>query len=250
MDLNCRKNSIIDLKTNPLSYPARIINGFFTFNGIKSSDIIVAQTKTQQELLKSNFHTNSILITNGLPVPRHSFKKVDPPIISWIANIKPLKKPEIFIRLAEKFQDYNIKFVYAGRPSHSNYQNKLMDKTKELPNLTYLGEISYQETNDLLTKSSLLVNTSVTEGFSNTYIQAWMRETPVITLNCDPDGLIKSKGIGFHSRSFEQLVKDVNYLIENEDSRLDIGKKARMYALENHDIEKIGKRYSELFKKI
>jgi glycosyltransferase involved in cell wall biosynthesis len=229
------------------SYPSNIINGFFTFEGIKNSDIIIAQTKYQQELIKQNFNRDSLVVPNGLPVPIDRFKKENPPIVTWIANIKPLKKPEIFIKLAEECRDLNVKFVYAGRPSGSYYQNMLMKKTSKLSNLEYLGEIPFQETNELLCKSALLVNTSITEGFSNTFIQSWMRETPVITLNCDPDNIIKTQNIGFHSGSFRQLVKDVRYLIENQDVRKDMGKKAREYAINNHDIEKIGKKYIKVF---
>jgi len=123
----------------------------------------------------------------------------------------------------------------------------LLEKTSKLSNLKYLGEISYEETNELLSKSSLFVNTSTTEGFSNTYIQAWMRENPVVTLNCDPDDLIKINKIGFHSGSFKRLVKDVRYLIENEDVRREMGKRAREYAFKNHDIKKVGKRYFKIF---
>ena len=77
-----------------------------------------------------------------------------------------------------------------------------------------------------------------------------MRETPVITLNCDPDNIIKSQRIGFHSGSFEQLVKDVRCLIENEDERKKMGVKARMYAIKSHDIEKIEKKYFKVFERL
>lgn len=248
MDINCSKKTILNLNQNMLSLPASVIDSFFTFTGIEQADIIIAQNTHQQQLLKQNFNRDSLIIQNGLPVPSPPFRKADTRIISWIANIKPLKKPEIFIKLAEKCKDLNVKFVYAGRPSDGKYQNMLIEKTNKLSNLEYIGEIPFEKTNELLSKSILLINTSITEGFSNTYIQAWMRETPVITLNCDPDDIIKTQGIGFHSDSFEQLVKDVRYLIQNEKEREIMGKKSRQYALNNHDIEKIGKRYIEILK--
>ena len=250
MDTNCRRDGILDLSHNFFQYPSKIINGFFTFVGIENADLIIAQNNNQQRLLRQNFKTDSLLIPNGLPVPAPPFKKADPPIISWVANIKYLKQPEIFIRLAEKLKDLNAKFVYAGRPSERGYQKMLMEKTKKLLNLNYLGEIPFEKTNELLSKSLLFVNTSLTEGFSNTYIQAWMRETPVLALNCDPDNIIKSHKLGFHSGSFGQLVKDVRYLIEHEHIARKMGRKAREFAIKNHDIEKIGKKYFEFFKRV
>ena len=246
MDYNCYKKEIFNLKTNFLSYPCNIINGFFTLNGIQSTDIIIAQTNYQKHLLKKNFNKDSKIIYNGIPTPNPPFIKENPPIISWIANIKKLKRPEIFVKLAKEFENINVKFIFAGRPSTGTYQNNIEEKSKKLSNLTYLGEISLQETNELLSKSSLLINTSITEGFSNTYLQAWMRETPVVTLNCDPDAIIKKNEIGYHSKTFERLVKDVKYLIENDKIRKEMGMKARKYVINNHDIKKMGKEYYKI----
>jgi len=250
MESNCYKSGILNFKKNIASYPSNIINGAFTFRGLKKADLIISQSKRQKELLNNNFNLDSTIIKNGLPFPKTISKKARPPIISWIANIKTLKQPEVFIKLAEKCEKLNVRFVYAGRPSHDSYQNMLLKKTGKLPNLKYLGELSLKETNELLSESSLLINTSITEGFSNTYIQAWMRETPVVTLNCDPDDIIKHNKIGFHSGSFKQLVNDVIYLIENEVIRANMGKKAREYALGNHDIKIISKNYLEIFRKL
>jgi len=247
MNRNCRKSHVLNLKTNFFSYPCKIINGFFTFYGIKNASLIIAQTEYQKKLIQKNFNKDSIIVPNGLPVPPSPFNKADPPIISWIANLKTFKQPEIFIKLAENLQDLNVQFIYAGRPYESSYQKILLEKTRKLSNLKYLGEIPFKETNELLSKSSIFVNTSSTEGFSNTYLQAWMRETPVVTLNCDPDDLIKINKIGFHSGSFEQLIKDVRYLIENNDERRKMGSKAREYAIKNHDIKEIGKKYEQIF---
>jgi len=247
MESNCFQRSVLNLKRNFFNYPSNIINGFFTLHGIKNANLLIAQNYQQKKLLQKNFNRDSVIIPNGLNVPLPPFTKADPPLISWIANIKPLKQPEIFIKLAESLQDLNIQFVFAGRSSESSYQKYLMEKSKKLSNLKYLGEIPFEKTNEILSKSLLFVNTSTTEGFSNTYIQAWMRETPVLALNCDPDNVIKRRKLGFHSGSFEQLVKDVRYLIESEDERIEMGKNARKYALKNHDIEKIGKQYFEVF---
>jgi len=230
----------------------RFINEHLGNYGIKGADLVIAQTRHQQNLLKNNFDLNSTLISNGHPVPNPPFKKQQPPVVAWIANIKPLKQPEIFIKLAEKCQDLEARFVYAGRPTTGKYQKMLSKKTKKIPNLTYLGEIPFEKTNELLSRASIFINTSLSnkEGFPNTYIQAWMRETPVVTLNCDPDNIIKSQKIGFHSGSFKQLVKDIRYLTENEDERREMGEKARKYAIDNHDIEKIGKKYFKVFERM
>ena len=232
-------------------FGVNLINNYLNQLCIRNADLIISQTNVQKELLGQHFGCNSIVIPSGHPIPLPPFEKSDPPIIAWIANIKQWKQPEIFIKLAQQCCDLNVKFIYAGRSSTTNYQQMLIAKTKKLSNLSYYGELPVQKTNELLAKSALFVNTSVThEGFPNTYIQAWLRETPVVALNFDPDNLIKSHEMGLHSGNFDQMVKDIRYLINNKNVRKQMGRNARKYALENHDIEKIGEKYLGLFQSL
>lgn len=251
MDTNCSKTGILDLNRKFFQYPSKIIDGLFTITGLENANLIIAQTKYQQQQIRENYKKESIVIPNGHHVPSGPFKKTDPITISWIANIKTWKHPEIFIKLAEKCKDLNAKFIYAGRPASGEYQKMLLKMTEKIPNLKYLGEIPFEKTNELLSQSSIFVNTSLKkEGFPNTYIQSWMRETPVVTLSFDPDDIINKNNIGFHSGNFDQMVKDIRYLIENEEKRREFGKLARKFALENFDMDNIGNRYLKVFEEL
>jgi len=244
---NCRPNH--PQKINKLLYG--YINEKLKLYGIRRADLIIAQHQEQRELLKKNYGLDSIVIPNCHNVPEGPFKKINPPMVTWIANIKRLKQPEIFLKLAEKLRDLKVTFLLVGRPSEGKYQKSLEGKINSLPNTRYLGEIPFEETNQVLSKSSIFVNTSEPkEGFPNTYVQAWMRETPVVSLNFDPSDILKRKELGFHSKNFDKLVKDVRYLINNIDVRKKMGERAREYAIEHHDIKNIGKKYLKLFKKI
>ena len=218
--------------------------------GIKNTTYIIGQTKHQNELLKKNFGREcDYIIPNFHPVPKNEIKKKEPIKIVWVANFKRFKRPELFIKLSEEFQvNKKVRFLMIGRKNIGKWQSELEKKIAKLSNLYYLGERPIEQVNRILCHSHIFVNTSLYEGFANTYIQAWMREIPVVTLNVDPDDLLEKKKIGFHSRSFDQMVKHIRYLIENEDERREMGKRAREYAIENHSIEKIGKKYLEIFK--
>jgi glycosyltransferase involved in cell wall biosynthesis len=113
-----------------------------------------------------------------------------------------------------------------GRPALGSWQNEILKKIRRLPNMEYRGELSIDQVNALLQKSHILVNTSDYEGFPNTYIQAWMRKVPVVALNSDPDDFIKTQEIGFHSKTFKQMVLDVRSLLENKPLREKMGEKS------------------------
>ena len=108
-----------------------------------------------------------------------------------------------------------------------------------MPNLIYVGGVPQDEVNRRLEQGHILVNTSRFEGFSNTFVQAWMRKVPVVSLNSDPDNILVREGIGFHSLTFETLCRDVKLLVENNILCNEMGERARKYAYENHTVEKM-----------
>ena len=63
-----------------------------------------------------------------------------------------------------------------------------------------------------------------------------MRKIPVISLNIDPDNIIKRNKIGLHSKTFEQLVKDTKLLIDNTKLREEMGEKAQKFAFKKFSI--------------
>ncbi|MBL7961733.1 glycosyltransferase family 4 protein [bacterium] len=227
----------------------------FKRNFLKS-DMVISQNISQQFECKKRFKRNSTIIRSGHPAPLpDTYVKDSPLSVCWIANVRAVKQPELFLELARKCEDISTRsgtqFIMVMGKNIANYEKtRFMEKLKTQPNMLIIGEQSIDEANAVMGRSSLLVNTSVYEGFSNTYIQAWMRETPVVTLHCDPDGIIENHKLGFHSRSFDQLVTDVRYLIENESIRQEMGNNARVYALENHSIEKSAEAMNDLLTKL
>ena len=119
-----------------------------------------------------------------------------------------------------------------------------------LPNLRFHGFVPYHKVNEYFEKASIFVNTSSIEGFPNTFIQAWMHYTPVVSLNVDPDGIIRNEKLGFCSSTFKQLVSDVTTLLEDERLRKTMGENARKYVEREHDIRKIAKKYIKIFEEL
>ncbi|MCD6367444.1 MAG: glycosyltransferase family 4 protein [Bacteroidales bacterium] len=220
------------------------IDKMYAEHGIRHADYIIGQARYQEELLLNNYGRKcNLIIGNWHPVPTEKSVKELPNKVVWIANFKPQKHPEIFIELARRFLDYNdIEFIMIGRPASGEFQQQLEDKIGKIDNLTYLGEKTIDEVNLVLGESHVFVNTSEYEGFANTFVQAWMREVPVVSLTVDPDDLLKTEKIGFHSGNFENLFCDTKRLIENQVLLSDMGKKARKYAETYHSLKKnVGK---------
>lgn len=215
---------------------------------LKNFDNIIAQAKYQDELLKLNYKRKAnLVLANMHPYPDRDLKKSENLKILWIANLKEWKQPSLFVKLSKLLSIKNVEFIMIGRDSNDTETKLLKKEINSITNLTYLGEKELDFVNNLLSESHIFVNTSLYEGFPNTYIQAWMREVPVVALNVDPDNVIKINNLGFHSNNFETMVKNVEELIKNTSLREEMSKNAKEYAFKKHGLKNI-EQIIELFK--
>lgn len=207
--------------------------------GIRHADGIVAQTEDQKRLLLHHHGRDcDAVIANFHPEPPPpSPKKGQDKMVLWVANFKEWKRPEVFMALAAGLATMtSVRFVMVGRLEDTPRVAALRQQAAEVANLTLTGELPLVEVNHLLERASLFVNTSKREGFPNTFIQAWMRATPVVSLDVDPDRVLTEHGLGVCSGSVEQMIKDVRALLENEEGLLAMGARARRYAVATHGL--------------
>ena len=185
--------------------------------GIRHASRIIGQAKYEENLLQQNYgRTCDLIVGNWHPEPTQSCVKGQPVKVVWVANLKPAKRPEVFVDLAESLgTGAGVEFLMVGRPDCRRQQRRLAARFRHVKGLTYLGERSIDEINRLLAQSHIFVNTSRSEGFPNTFVQAWLREVPVVSLHVDPDDILKTQGLGFHSGTFARLVQDTKKLIED-----------------------------------
>ena len=84
------------------------------------------------------------------------------------------------------------------------------------------------------------------EGFPNTFVQAWLRSVPVVSLQFDPDDVIHNEGLGFHSGDFGQLCNHIERLANDEALRATIGARCRAFAQTNHGLDENINRIAQL----
>lgn len=116
----------------------------------------------------------------------------------WIAKFEQAKQPELFIDFAERFKNKNVTFtMFSSKMPKTEKNRKLLERILNNSQITLIEGKDNEYINDYLcNKASLLINTSVSEGISNTFIQAWMRGVPVVSLNSNPDNWFDNYMIG------------------------------------------------------
>ena len=210
--------------------------------GIRNATRIVTQTRNQATLLQDNYARKAdAVIGNFHPAAQVSLDKGGPLTVLWVANLKPWKRPDVFVRLAQRLAAYrNVRFVMIGAPAggagNQDWQRSLTRTIEGTPNLEYWGQKSHAEVNELLDRSHILVNTSTHEGFPNTFIQAWLRGVAVVSLQVDPDRVLARQQLGIAAQSESGLEEAVRRLIDNADARADYALRGRTHAIANHSL--------------
>jgi glycosyltransferase involved in cell wall biosynthesis len=218
--------------------------------GIRNADCIIAQNEDQKELLKKTFKKEGVIIKSGLFLVDGRQKKSMPPIVLWISTVKDWKQPEIFLELAKTISTTKFQMVGGSYHRDKEFYEDIKRSASKIPNLDFVGFVPYHEINQYFDRASIFVNTSTAEGFPNTFLQAWLRYTPVVSLNVDPDEIICKYKLGFHSRTFERMVEDVKILLKDEQLREERGINGREYVERVHDIHNIVEDYRKLLEKL
>lgn len=138
--------------------------------------------------------------------------------ILWIGNAREVKQLELFLELSTLLKNEKYEFHVIGKIPDNSYGDGLLEKIRICQNLTYHGSKENSFINSFLQTVGVLVNTSVSEGFSNTFIQAWMCGTPVVALNSDPDGLMTHHNLGIDCHgNFDLMPKAITAIFGEKD---------------------------------
>jgi glycosyltransferase involved in cell wall biosynthesis len=199
-----------------------------------SSKITICQTEYQKKMYKTNFDGEVQLIRNSYSFNFLNENKKEN-IILWISNFRKVKQPELFLNIYEEIKNNEYKFVMIG--NYKSYSSSFIELCKDKIDL--LGELSYSETELWFSKSKIFVNTSIQEGFPNTFIQAWLNRVLILSYQVDPDSLLIQHGLGFCAKGdFLHFTDILNKIINNYTDYNNTLEKAYSFALDEFNLKK------------
>src|SRR5439155_7527316 len=176
----------------------------------RRADAILVQSASQAEALARSYGLASrvagMLVEEPLPGAARDIDAL------WVGNIQGLKRPDRVLELAERLPEVKIHMVGAPVPGQEALFREVREAAAAKTNVVFHGGMSYRHTNDLYGRAKVLVNTSDIEGFPNSYLQAWIRGVPVVTL-IDPDRVIERQGLGVAVRSPARIFEAISQLL-------------------------------------
>jgi glycosyltransferase involved in cell wall biosynthesis len=205
--------------------------------GLRRAAHVVVQTGKQGTLLQRRFGREpSALIPNSQPLPRELPQKISGGLrVLWVSNIKEVKRPNLFLDLAERLAHrQDVEFWMVGRPGSHRSIGATMAAIHGSTRIRYFGELSLERVNELMAQSDVFVNTSSFEGFPNTFIQAWGRGAVVTSLAVDVDGGMEALGIGFCTGNLMRMAEVIARLADSPDLRREISDRAFAHVWQEH----------------
>lgn len=220
------------------------VGRFFLFQGFRLSHHILCQNNFQLHGIKKRFPTKSVIkLSNPLYLkdPALCGDREPGNYIAWLGVYRMEKNLKRLYEIASLLR--NEQFVVAGKES-TNYDSETreyVEKLKQLPNVKFCGYLSRTQVLPYLAKARFLLNTSVYEGFSNTFLESLSVGTPVITgAHVNPDSIISNNNIGIIYDDVFDLCKQ--YASVTPELYQLMSEKAREYVTRNHGYRVLAQR--------
>lgn len=214
--------------------------------GMRYVDAVIVNNESHLNKLPVEYQ---MFIPNGMT---DAFKEFswDKPYCAWIANIKKIKRPKLYINLAKEFETKGIDFLMVGDIQERGYL--WINNRENLPsNLHYLGPKSLEEVNGILKNSMIHVHTCLAEGFPNVFIQAWLQSVPSVSFGFDPSNYIKNNNLGFTAdENWDLFIEQIMELINYPKKRNKLGSNANTFALEMFQIEESVTKLENVFSQL
>ncbi|MBX7156651.1 MAG: glycosyltransferase family 4 protein [Candidatus Kapaibacterium sp.] len=205
----------------------------------KSTKFTVVSQSTLNEFLARGFNKhNFTIIPNAITqtdYPMQVTEKYDIPTITYFGRIKKYKSPDHLVKafslLLKEIPNAKLLFMGSG-----DFQPELEHLAKNLgieKSVEFKGRVTELQKTEYLSKSWVVVNTSMKEGWGITNIEANACGTPVISANVP--GLSDSVRNGVSGELYEygniqQLHELIKTIVINENIRIKLSEGAVSWA--------------------
>lgn len=216
--------------------------------GLRNVDCVVVQNSAQQQFLEERFGRESVIIPNCYEPEPRSGEPVETDVL-WVSTLRQLKRPDRFLDLAAAVPSCRFTMIGGAGDGEAALYDAIRDRARTLPNVRFVGFAPYSEVSRYFDGTRLFVNTSETEGFPNTFLQAWARKVPTLSF-IDCGARFRGEPVGQVVASEEEMAVLVRKLLANDAERIRLGSIARDYVAMHHFPERVLDAYEKVFRSL
>jgi glycosyltransferase involved in cell wall biosynthesis len=205
--------------------------------GLKNVDRIVVQNDEQAALCRLNYQREASIVPNCL-VPLEAVTANPAGHVLWISTIRAIKRPKMFLDLAESLPDLKFRMVGGPSPLEKELYEKTELDARGINNLEFVGFVRHAEINRQFDGASVLVNTSASEGFPNSFLEAWSSGIPTIAF-VDSGARVNDVPIGMQVASLPEMKAALMRLVNDPSYRTVRATRCLEYAESHHSVEHV-----------
>ena len=204
--------------------------------GLRFVTGILGQTQTQKRLMSKLTHRPVHYLPNifkEMATGTGSVRPGDPKIL-WVGSNSARKRPQIFVEAAEKLP--NLKFAMIISPGDGT---GAIGNISIPENLTMIESCPRHEIGMHYRRSLFVVSTSFLEGFPNIFLESWEFGKPVVSLEVDPDRVIRRHRLGLVADTKETLFDCIQKMSKEKRLRDHLGENGIRYIKKRHHPETV-----------
>jgi glycosyltransferase involved in cell wall biosynthesis len=218
---------------------------------IRLADRVVVQTHQQEKLARQAVPALEPQVIPSFAQPAER-TTAEPEYFLWADRLVDYKLPERYLELARALPDCCFRMVGSvTNETPAELLELVRRKADRVPNLELLPPRPRAELLREMDHAAAVVTTSRVEGMPNTFLEAWARGVPVLSLHVDPDGRIAERGVGIAADgSMERFIAGASRLWRDRRLRGEIGERARAFVREVHSLDSVASRWVALLEEL
>ena len=173
------------------------VPGHYIWFAMHHAHEVMVQTERQRAAFREIYNRDATLIRNPAPVTVRAAPRTAPIYggrLLWIGRVDPNKRYDEALLLAAALPHRPMIMVCNNIISLG--ADAITQIEASLPNVALADQVALPDVDALFRFSDVLVNTSVVEGFPNTFLQAGIHGIPVVSMAVDPDRMLTRHGCG------------------------------------------------------
>lgn len=248
------KKSVFAAASNPDLLPntprIRYVRDRWIYSyGLKNVDCVFVQNDQQAQLCSRNYGRTSVLVPNCYSAPTKRSVDVPRSYILWVSTIRKLKRPELFLDLAAALPDHQFQMIGGPGDGERDLFESIKNRASTMPNVRFFGFVPFTRVENYFNQAKIFVNTSESEGFPNTFLQAWARGIPTVSF-VDAGARLDGSPVGLRVKSFHEMVSLVARLALTESDCVAEGRRSAEYVEMSHAPEMVIKLYERTFEEL
>jgi glycosyltransferase involved in cell wall biosynthesis len=213
--------------------------------GVRNVDCVLVQNQAQKEEVRRKFGRDAILVPNYYQ-STDSGKGVSNVGVLWTSTIRKVKRPNLFLDLAEALPEIQFTMVGGSSDKEAVLYDQIAERASSMRNVNFVGFVPYAKVHEYFHAAKLFVNTSASEGFPNTFLQSWARGVPTISF-VECGARWHGRPIGEIVSSIDDMKEKVEYFLRDDQFRGRVGAECQQYVNEHHSSSKVLDLYEAVF---